>query len=755
MISDEQTTSGPSASTPSHHARVYSVPEDDSDDDLYQVEDPVRVSPVLSATRNTKFSVPDSDASDAGSFEDDVEIADTPPSSSGKLMQSTLDLINRPLNTKPQTETNTVTPAQAGLPPRGPSGLTEDEKRDDERTFRAMGLRDPERILVVLDGEEDGSQNHPIPVDYDTIDFRQETPRQGVSRDANPDVTEEPESEEIASESDNPSLFNDCEVDMDDMDEMDDMDDTDGFYEDMEQALGDEAEEVVEAESPQLEPEVAEDEMSAVDLDLSSDDEEEEEVRHRSPSSPSMSPSLSPTPYSPAEDFETDEEASEADSWEERDQSLSPSPPPAQQNVGNGTSTGSVPAPPLAAKLATAGYYRTNYDNPTNSNQQNLTFTSPMRAPSPSDAAMAKPIVPNKPATSPWGFNTFNALRPPAPPTYPHSTYQTSYSGFAHGCLSVPTHPPTLWQPAHGYSDGPFSMGNHEIAAMDNYQGVGNAYENGTFHGAEANTPKFEQNPRSSNMDTSQPPHRPYQLFQAIPPTRKDDVEEASNRLQTSLDRIRRLKELREKSVKETRKAFDAAQESSKAGPKVVAISNEKEWLDLPSQAAAPPQPQPSILVAKKMSIDDIVEKQPTGPDSSASPNKLKRKADSMSTSTNCETMEDALSKADEDFTCSLNQSQVLLAKQQAEREMAAQQLAQLKDSGASLSSEVAVAPITESVVVEAIEQTEPPAKRVKTTNATGSSNLARYAATAVGGVILGGIGAVAALISLPPEFFA
>lgn len=53
----------------------------------------------------------------------------------------------------------------------------------------------------------------------------------------------------------------------------------------------------------------------------------------------------------------------------------------------------------------------------------------------------------------------------------------------------------------------------------------------------------------------------------------------------------------------------------------------------------------------------------------------------------------------------------------------------------------------------------EPPSKRVKlSTPATNSarprSNFAKYAATALAGAIVGGVGAIATLIALPPEFF-
>jgi hypothetical protein len=54
----------------------------------------------------------------------------------------------------------------------------------------------------------------------------------------------------------------------------------------------------------------------------------------------------------------------------------------------------------------------------------------------------------------------------------------------------------------------------------------------------------------------------------------------------------------------------------------------------------------------------------------------------------------------------------------------------------------------------ETIEE-QPPRKRTKTAPPSPGDNLTRYVATALAGAVIGGVGAIAALLSLPPDFFA
>jgi len=165
--------------------------------------------------------------------------------------------------------------------------------------------------------------------------------------------------------------------------------------------------------------------------------------------------------------------------------------------------------------------------------------------------------------------------------------------------------------------------------------------------------------------------------------------------------------------------------------------------------------------VTAKVSIDDIVDKQPSITDPTIHTNKLKRKADAISQSTAKETEESRVnsekSLVEEFVFWQPNQSSDSGTDQQTQHEMAAQQLAQLKDSVVSTAPELtstSVAGSPTTAAVEPAEASEQPVKRFKTSNPPGSSTFAKYAATAVGGVILGGIGAVAALISLPPDYF-
>ena len=56
--------------------------------------------------------------------------------------------------------------------------------------------------------------------------------------------------------------------------------------------------------------------------------------------------------------------------------------------------------------------------------------------------------------------------------------------------------------------------------------------------------------------------------------------------------------------------------------------------------------------------------------------------------------------------------------------------------------------------ITSALSENEPPTKRVKSTHPTPSKNLASHAATAVVGALLGGLGTIAMLAALPPDYF-
>ncbi|KAJ6009111.1 hypothetical protein N7499_000935 [Penicillium canescens] len=56
--------------------------------------------------------------------------------------------------------------------------------------------------------------------------------------------------------------------------------------------------------------------------------------------------------------------------------------------------------------------------------------------------------------------------------------------------------------------------------------------------------------------------------------------------------------------------------------------------------------------------------------------------------------------------------------------------------------------------IISALSENEPPTKRVKSNHLTPSKNLASHAATAVVGAILGGLGTIAMLATLPPDYF-
>ncbi|KAJ5306074.1 hypothetical protein PENANT_c024G08491 [Penicillium antarcticum] len=59
-----------------------------------------------------------------------------------------------------------------------------------------------------------------------------------------------------------------------------------------------------------------------------------------------------------------------------------------------------------------------------------------------------------------------------------------------------------------------------------------------------------------------------------------------------------------------------------------------------------------------------------------------------------------------------------------------------------------------QSAIASALLENEPPAKRVKSTHRTPSKSLASHAATAVVGALLGGLGTIAMLAALPPDYF-
>ncbi|KAJ5753938.1 uncharacterized protein N7511_008091 [Penicillium nucicola] len=59
-----------------------------------------------------------------------------------------------------------------------------------------------------------------------------------------------------------------------------------------------------------------------------------------------------------------------------------------------------------------------------------------------------------------------------------------------------------------------------------------------------------------------------------------------------------------------------------------------------------------------------------------------------------------------------------------------------------------------QDAIASALSENEPPAKRVKSTHSAPSRSLASHAATAVVGALLGGLGTIAMLAALPPDYF-
>ena len=73
--------------------------------------------------------------------------------------------------------------------------------------------------------------------------------------------------------------------------------------------------------------------------------------------------------------------------------------------------------------------------------------------------------------------------------------------------------------------------------------------------------------------------------------------------------------------------------------------------------------------------------------------------------------------------------------------------------------SQSKIASVTQVKALQAVpfvsgNEEERPAKRARTGNATGRTSFATLAATALAGAVVGGVGVVAALVSLPQDFF-
>jgi len=132
-----------------------------------------------------------------------------------------------------------------------------------------------------------------------------------------------------------------------------------------------------------------------------------------------------------------------------------------------------------------------------------------------------------------------------------------------------------------------------------------------------------------------------------------------------------------------------------------------------------------------KVSIDSIVERVSDEPVSSPIDNKLKRKADDMATD-----------KVEESASEDSKQTKPAgeIPSSVCPPLLRTINMAQLK----SLQ--------TMPTVAEA--EVERPAKRARTDNGTGNIGFATLAATALAGAIVGGVGVVAALVSLPQDFF-
>jgi hypothetical protein len=153
-----------------------------------------------------------------------------------------------------------------------------------------------------------------------------------------------------------------------------------------------------------------------------------------------------------------------------------------------------------------------------------------------------------------------------------------------------------------------------------------------------------------------------------------------------------------------------------------------------PLMSDSPEVAQPVANAPKpfsKVSIDSIVERVLDEPSSSPIDNKLKRKADDM-----------ASDKGGESITESPRQT-----KPAGEIEPSICPPPLRTINMAQLKSLQTLPPLAEAEI-------ERPAKRARTENGAGKTSFATLAATALAGAIVGGVGVVAALVSLPPDFF-
>ena len=141
--------------------------------------------------------------------------------------------------------------------------------------------------------------------------------------------------------------------------------------------------------------------------------------------------------------------------------------------------------------------------------------------------------------------------------------------------------------------------------------------------------------------------------------------------------------------------------------------------------------PQNHPKSAAKVSVDSIVERVLDEPLSTRNENKLKRKADDISSDNTGELVVE-------------NPKQVT----QIEDAQRPACLPHLKTAS------VAQVKALQNVPSASGREEERPAKRARTTVKTRKPSFATLVATAVAGAVVGGVGVVAALVSLPPDFF-
>ena len=141
--------------------------------------------------------------------------------------------------------------------------------------------------------------------------------------------------------------------------------------------------------------------------------------------------------------------------------------------------------------------------------------------------------------------------------------------------------------------------------------------------------------------------------------------------------------------------------------------------------------PENASKPTAKVSIDSIVERVADEPMPSQNDNKLKRKADDMTSDSVPESTSTTLNHV----------AQIEAAPPSACR------------------SQSKIASMTQVKALQAVpsvsgNEEERPAKRARTGNETGRTSFATLAATALAGAVVGGVGVVAALVSLPQDFF-